>query len=177
MNRKILSLCIALTVLFSCQSNAVANKIVYTTVKNCAETVANDNAAFSELDCGALGGSTLKIKQQSPQYFTLLLNTAGAIATSELETYTAEAPMEPGKVIEWHLSDNQPRFMVFRISFQQDAGKMTQLLTLNLVAKDRICPLASIDTAKMPKANEKMHELIKTDFANAKECPQSILAI
>lgn len=151
--------------------------IVYTQIKDCTEQIENDNAAFSELLCPPIGKHKVEIKQQSPQYFIVTLTTAELSASSELETYTLETPMEPGRAIEWHLIDNKPKFMVFRLKAQTEKGDVNEILTLNLVTDNRICALASIATKKTPNANEKIRDLIKTKFNEAKECPTSTLTI
>ena len=87
------------------QSNASPTSITYTTIGACVEQVENDNAAFSRLQCPSVAGFALNITQQSPQYFTVLLNNNGAVAASELATYSHELPMEPGQAIEWHVVD------------------------------------------------------------------------
>lgn len=151
--------------------------IVYTQIKDCTEKIENENAAFSELLCQPIGKHTVEIKQQSPQYFIITLTAAELSAASELETYTLEAPMEPGKAIEWHLIDNKPKFMVFRVKTQTAKGNVNEMLTLNLVTDNRICALASIATKNVPNANEKVRDLIKTKFNEVKECPTSALTI
>lgn len=168
-----------LTLLVGCQNHAASQgtSIVYTQIKDCKEQVENDNAAFSELLCPSIGDYKVTIKQQSPQYFIVTLATAELSASSELETYTLEAPMEPGKAIEWHLLDKKPKFMVFRVKVQKDNNDVNELLTLNLVTKDRICPLASVATKTTPQANEKVRELIKTKFLETQECPTTALTM
>ena len=168
-----------LTLLVGCQNHAASQgaSIVYTQIKDCKEQVENDNAAFSELLCTSIGDFGVTIKQQSPQYFTVTLTAAELSASSELEAYTLEAPMEPGKVIEWHVLDKKPKFMVFRVKVQKENDDVSELLTLNLVTKDRICPLASIATKTTPQANEKIRDLIKTKFLETQECPITALAL
>lgn len=168
-----------LTLLVGCQNHAAApnTAIVYTQIKDCTEQIENDNAAFSELLCPSIGNVDVGIKQQSPQYFIVTLTAAGLSASSELEAYTLEAPMEPGKAIEWHLIDNKPKFMVFRVKVQAENDSVNEMLTLNLVTKDRICPLASVSTKTTPQANEKIRDLIKTKFHSTQECPATALTM
>jgi hypothetical protein len=85
--------------------------------------------------------------------------------------------MEPGKTIEWHLTDNQPKFMIFRIKAQASDGLMKEYLSLSLVTTKRICPIASINTAKNPTANQKVRELITEKFSTLTECPESLLQL
>jgi len=168
-----------LTLLVGCQNQAASQSaaIVYTQVKDCTEQIENDNAAFSELLCPSIGNFKVGIKQQSPQYFIVTLTAAELSASSELEAYTVEAPMEPGKAVEWHLIDGKPKFMVFRVKVQQESDAVNEMLTLNLVTKDRICPLASVATKTTPQANEKIRDLIKTKFHETQECPATALII
>ena len=162
--------------LLGCESNASPTSITYTKIGACVEQVENDNAAFSRLQCPSVAGFALNITQQSPQYFTVLLNNNGAVAASELATYSHELPMEPGQAIEWHVVDGVPRFMVFRLHVQsaEAENKPQEILTLNLVQKDRICPLASIDVKKTPKANEAIRALIASKYKDVKDCPQVV---
>lgn len=165
--------------LFACQSQAApkSDAVVYTPVADCKEQIANDNAAFSELRCKPVGTYQLDIKQQSPQYFTILLSTKNSSSSSELETFTKEAPMEPGKTIEWHLKNGEPKFMVFRLKAEADGGVLKEYLTVNLVTAKRICPLASIETSKNPNANQKARDLIAEKFAATAECPSDIIKL
>ena len=177
--KKLCAAVVLLALLVGCQNQALSKdtSIIYTQIKDCVEQVNNDNAAFSELLCPAIGEHQLGIKQQSPQYFTITLTATDISASSELETYTLEAPMEPGKAIEWHLVNNKPKFMIFRVKVQTEKGSMNEMLTLNLVTKDRICPLASVATNTTPQANEKVRDLIRANFNDTKECPASALSI
>lgn len=159
--------------LLACQSRA--DTISYSTLADCKEQVDNDNAAFSELRCKSVGAYQLAIKQQSPQYFTITLSADGKSASSELETITQELPMEPGKAIEWHSNGKQPRFMIFRLKAEIEGNAMKEYLTLSLVTATRICPLASIATAKNPNANQKARDLIAEKFAAVNECPAEII--
>ncbi len=166
-----LSRCACLSLL-ACQTQAVS--IVYSTIGECREKIENVNAAFSELACKSVGNYQVDIKQQSPQYFTITVAAKGTSASSELETITQELPMEPGKVIEWHLVDKQPKFMIFRLKMQ--VGQvMTEYLTLSLVTLDRICPIATIETAKNPNSNQKARDLITEKFSALAECPTSVV--
>jgi len=168
-----------LTLLVGCQNQAASQStsIVYTQIKDCTEQIENDNAAFSELLCPSIGNSKVEIKQQSPQYFIVTLKAGELSASSELEAYTQELPMEPGKAIEWHLIDNKPKFMVFRVKVQTENDAAKEMLTLNLVTQDRICPLVSVATKTTPQANEKIRDLIKTKFHETQECPATALII
>ena len=161
--------------LLACQSQAAT--ISYSTISECKEQVDNDNAAFSELHCKPVGTYQLDIKQQSPQYFTITLSTDGKSASSELESITQELPMEPGKVIEWHSNGKQPKFMVFRLKAEVEGSAMAEYLTLSLVTPTRICPLASIATAKNPNANQKARDLIAEKFSAVSDCPAEIIRL
>jgi hypothetical protein len=168
-----------LTLLVGCQNQAASQStsIVYTQIKDCTEQIENNNAAFSELLCPSIGRTKVEIKQQSPQYFIVTLTTEDLSVSSELEAYTLEAAMEPGKAIEWHLIDSKPKFMVFRVKIQKENDEVNEMLTLNLVTKDRICPLASVATKTTPQANEKTRDLIKTKFHEVQECPAAALTL
>lgn len=165
----------AFVFLLACQSHATT--ISYSTIADCKEQIDNDNAAFSELHCKPVGAYQLDIKQQSPQYFTITLTADGKSVSSELETLTQELPMEPGKAIEWHSIDRQPKFMIFRLKAQLDDSAMKEYLTLNLVTAKRICPLASIETAKNPNVNQKARDLIAEKFSVMNDCPAEILRL
>jgi len=177
--KKLYKTVLLLSLLVGCQNQAASKdtSVVYTHLKDCKEQIENDNAAFSELLCPQIGNYKVKIQQQSPQYFTVTLSNKSSSASSELETYTLEAPMEPGKAIEWHLINNKPVFMVFRVNVQSDTGNSNEMLTLNLVTDNRICALASVATKNTPNANAKVRDLIKTKFLNITECPTAILSI
>lgn len=159
----------AFVLLLACQSQA--DTISYSTIADCKEQVDNGNAAFSELHCKPVGAHQLNIKHQSPQYFIITLTANGKSVSSELETITQELPMEPGKIIEWHSIDKQPKFMIFRLKAQLDGPAMKEYLTLSLVTAERICPLASIETAKNPNANQQARDLIAERFSAVKDCP------
>jgi hypothetical protein len=163
--------------LMACQTQAApqATTIVYSTVGDCKETIKNDNAAFSELHCKPVGAYQVDIKQQSPQYFTVTVGANGKSASSELETITKELPMEPGKVIEWHLSGTELKYMIFRIKTQTDGGSTKEFLTVNLITEKRICPIASIDVSKNSNANQKARDLLTEKFSAIKECPADVI--
>jgi hypothetical protein len=163
--------------LMACQTQAAPQvaTIVYSTVSDCKETIQNDNAAYSELRCKPIGAYQLDIKQQSPQYFTISVGANGKTASSELETVTKELPMEPGKVIEWHLIGTELKYMIFRIKAQTGGTTMKELLTVSLVTEKRICPIASIEVTKNPNANKKARDLLTENFAALKECPAEVL--
>lgn len=165
----------AFMLLLACQSQAAT--ISYSALADCKEQVENENAAFSELHCKPVGVYQLDIKQQSPQYFTITLSADGKSTSSELETITQELPMEPGKAIEWHSIDKQPKFMIFRLKAQAEGDLMKEYLTLSLVTAKRICPLASIETAKNPNANQKARDLIVEKFSALSECPTEIVRL
>lgn len=82
--------------------------------------------------------------------------------------------MEPGKAIEWHLTDGTPRFMIFRIFVQEENQIINEQLTLSLVTAERICPVASVSIKNNPKANEKMRSLISEKYKDIESCPSDI---
>ncbi len=49
--------------------------------------------------------------------------------------------------IEWHLVNNKPKYMIFRLSWgtENEPFKMRQYLVVNLMTDNDICPLATID--------------------------------
>ena len=151
--------------------------IRYTFLKDCHETVANENAAYSILACPDLAGFKVSITKQSPQYFNILLTTNNSEISSDFTAATNENPIKEGKAIEWHIVDKVPKFMVFRLSWGSDdkPNDMSEYLLVNLVSKDSICVLAAIDTKKNKNANEKAHSLILNEFKQTDTCQYKIL--
>lgn len=145
--------------------------IQYSKLADCTEQQSNDNAAVSELSCQPVGRYPLHIRQQSPQYFSIELTANGQRLRSELEAFSQELPMEPGKTLEWHLNQQQPKFLIFRLKVQHSPQRLTEYLTLNLVTDSRICPLARIETAKNRQANQLARDLLSTQFAQVTACP------
>lgn len=150
----------------------------YTRIDSCEETVQNDNAAFSILDCGKVGGRDLHITIQSPNIFTVRLKNGGSEAMSEFEELSGDLPLETGPAIEWYSDNHQPRFMVFRVSWGTDDGpfQMDERLVISYVTKDRICPLATVGVKSNKNANEKTRELIYDKFLSTSECPKTVLS-
>ena len=157
-----------------CQSIAAPTSITYTKIADCTEQIENENAAFSESKCNSIGPYALNITQQSPLYFNIILSRDGKSITSELDTFSQEEPMEPGKAIEWHVTGETPKFMIFRIFVLQENSTSHEQLTISLVTEDRICPIASVNVNGTPKANEKVRSLISERYQNLAACPAEI---
>lgn len=154
-----------------CQAGGNDLQLSYTQLKECKETVQNDNAAFSELKCKPIGKYAVRINQAGAEYFGIALAQGGQTITSDFERFPAMRPV--GQAIEWHSRAGQPIFMVFRISFDE-AGASQEVLTLNLVTPKSICPLASVATSKNPQANQQVRDLMTGQFAQVTTCPASI---
>jgi hypothetical protein len=154
-----------------------SEKIIYTHIKHCVEQVDNDDAAFSNLRCKEVDGYNVHIRSQSPQYYIIQIVGNGIDASSALDTYTHEKPMAPGNAIEWHFVGSIPKFMVFRMRTESSEGETKELLTLNLVQADRICPVASIDARRVKNANARAHELIASTFSEIQTCPEKIMEL
>ncbi|WP_250461754.1 hypothetical protein [Microbulbifer litoralis] len=152
-------------------------KTSYTRIGSCEETVDNANAAFSILDCGKVAGRDLRITVQSPTIFTVRLMKSGTEAMSEFEELSGDLPLETGPALEWYSDNQKPRFMVFRVSWGTDKKpfQMDERLVINYVAKDRICPLATVSIESNKNANEKTRELIYDRFLSTSECPEEVL--
>lgn len=168
----------SLLLLCACNSGAEpsAQQIVYTKIADCRETVENENAAFSILDCGKVGSFTVSISQQSPVYFTVQLESEGKKQLTDFESLSGELPLEPGKAMEWHLYDDKPRFLIFRLAWgtEQEPHVYAQRLVLNYVAGDEICPVAIVDIKNNPDANQRARDLLADKYVNLKGCPDSI---
>ena len=161
----------------ACESNEelVNDSVVYTKISDCVEQVKNDNAAFSHLKCKGVGTHALNITVQEPVYFTLGLKKGTVEALSEFEEISGELPLETGPVIEWHLRGDNPRFMIYRVSWgTDDPFTMKEYLVLSYVAGTRICPLAKVDMTENKHANEKVRELLNSKFLSVKSCPKII---
>lgn len=165
----------------SCSSDAsqTNKEIVYTPLQKCVETVENANAAFSELKCPDVGSYELTVTQQSPVYFTVHLQKQGRKLSTEFESITGELPLEPGKTLEWHLVNDEPQFLIFRLAWGTEAApfKMSEHLVVSYVGQKEICALASIDAKKNRDANQKARDLVSETFSSVRSCPQKILQI
>ena len=170
---------LALISLSSCQSeqSQAQEKIIYTYIKDCVETVENENAAFSELSCPDVGSYKLNITQQSPMYFNVVLSNQVATISTDFTSLTNESPLEPGTAIEWHLVQGEPRFMIFRLSWgsQEQPFNMQQYLTINLVESNGICSLAVVRVSKHKNANQKARDVLNNQKRMRLECPNSII--
>ncbi len=151
----------------------------YTRIDSCKETVENENAAFSVLDCGKVGDHDLHITVQSPTVFTVRLKDDGTESMSEFEELSGDLPLETGPTLEWYSDNSQPRFMVFRVSWGTDDEpfQMDERLVISYVAKDRICPLATVGVKSNKNANEKARALIYDKLLSTSECPKDVLSI
>lgn len=168
----------SLLLLCACNSGAEpsAPQIVYTKIADCKETVENENAAFSVLDCGKIGAGAVSISQQSPIYFTVQLESAGKKLVTDFESLSGELPLDPGKTLEWHLYEGKPRFLIFRLGWgsAQEPHVFRQHLVLNYVAGDEICPIATVDVKNNPDANQKVRDLLAKKYLSLKGCPGSV---
>jgi hypothetical protein len=85
--------------------------------------------------------------------------------------------MEPGKTLEWHMQNGEPKFLIFRIGYQLDySAPKQEVLTVNWVGKSRICLLATVNTLKNPNANQQARDLISKNFAAINDCPKDWLS-
>ena len=169
-----------LALIVSCDSTGSAPKDAtqYTYLKDCTETVANDNAAFSELRCPKIGGYDVSVRKQSPQFITISLGSAGKSLETNFNPITRHLPIEYGGAIEWRLVNDRPKYMVFRLAWGTPDAPfvMTERLVINLVASDRICPLAVVSTKAVKNANQVARDLIGGDLARLDSCPSTVLA-
>lgn len=154
-----------------CQAGGNDLQLSYTQLKECKETVQNDNAAFSELKCKSVGKYEVRVNQAGAEYFGISLAQGAQKITSDFDGFPGMRPV--GQAIEWHSRAGEPVFMIFRISFDE-AGASKEVLTLNLVTPKSICPLASVATSKNPKANQQVRDLMTGQFAQVTTCPASI---
>lgn len=164
--------------LTACTSGAEpsAPAVAYTHLTDCTEAVENENAAFSVLTCPKVGSYDLSISQQSPVYFTVQLKKGEKVQSSDFETLSGELPLEPGKALEWHLYNGEPRFLIFRLAWGTAAEPFVtnQYLVLNYVGKDSVCPLATVDVKKNPDANQKVRDLLNQKYSGIKSCPPNV---
>ena len=152
--------------------------IVYTPIADCKEQDENPNAAFFKLVCKSVGKFSLNIDIQPPQFFNLKLTQQGTTIHSEWDLLTKEGPMEPGKTLEWHMQNGEPKFLIFRIVYQLDySAPKQEVLTVNWVGKGRICLLATVNTLKNQHANQQARDLISKNFAAITECPKEWLSL
>lgn len=151
--------------------------VQYTFLKDCKDIVNNDNAAFSELSCPSIAGYQVSVTEQSPQFFNIILSKAGQSITSDFTFVSKDNPIAAGKAIEWHVNNNAPEFMIFRLSWgsNNEPFKMNEHLVVNLVTDKNICVLATIDVKKNKKSNQKARDLVAGKFKNMKNCPRSVL--
>lgn len=166
-----------LLLIVSCNSNGMAadEKPQYTHLKDCKEQIENDNAAFSELLCPKIGSYSILIKLQSPQFITISLNSTSRSLATDFNPITKELPIEHGKVIEWHLENKEPKYMIFRLAWgtASEPFVMTERLVINLVTSDRICPMATINTKAVKNANQMARDLLASELSKITSCPKS----
>jgi len=148
----------------------------YTFIKDCKDKINNDNAAFTELSCFPLGKYKVDITAQSPQFYNIHLTKGAEKISTDFTVVTNDNPVEAGKAIEWHLHNNEPKYMIFRLSWGTDAEpfKMKQHLVLNLITSKEICSLATVDVKKNKNANQKVRELMLNKFSKITDCPAEI---
>lgn len=166
-----------LTITVSCHSQDV-DSIDYTHLKDCTETVTNENAAFSELHCKKIGSYSVSITQQSPTIFDIHLTHDNKVISTEFDQLTTELPLESGKTIEWHLVNGEPKFMIFRLKWgTEDAPfTMNEYLVASRIDKNGFCTLATIDVHENKDANQKARDTIKDSPGKADACDAQINA-
>lgn len=147
--------------------------IKYTFLKDCKDKVNNVNAAYSELVCPDVSGYQVEVSEQDPQYFNVLLIKDGKKISSDFTTVTHESPIEPGKAIEWHLYNNKPKFMIFRLSWgtEDNPFVMQQYLLISLVTDAQICVIDKVVVDKVKNANQVARDLIATKYQDMSACP------
>jgi len=173
LNKRIVYALMLLSITTACKSK---EGILYTRISECIDNIENKNAAFSNLKCNKIGSYELNITVQEPVYFTVELKKSTLEVRSEFEELSGELPLETGPKIEWHLSNGEPRFMVYSVSWGTEEAPftMTEYLTINYVAHDRICPIAKVNMKDQEKANEKVRELIGNRFSSLKACTRTV---
>ena len=153
--------------------------VQHTFLKDCKDKVNNENAAFSEISCPTIADDQVSVTEQSPQYFNIMLSKSGQSLTSDFTLVSKDNPIEAGKDIEWHINNNIPEFMIFRLSWgsNNEPFKMKEHLVVNLVTDKNICVIATIDVKKNKKSNQKARDLISGKFKDMGSCPASVLAL
>ncbi len=148
-------------------------EIKFTFLKECKDKTGNADAAFSESACPDLAGYRVEISEQSPRYFNIHLIKNNKRISSDFTMVTGENPLEPGKAIEWHLYDNKPKFMVFRLSWgtEDQPFEMQARLVINLVTEDEICVIDQVEVARVKNANQVARDLISRKYKGLAGCP------
>lgn len=168
-----------LLLLISCNSHGgIEKSIQYTNIKDCKEKVDNDNAAFSELLCPKIGSYEVTIKSVGVEFMSIILQGNGKPLATNSDDLTKDLPFTTDrmKVIEWHLENNVPKYMIFRLAWgtPSEPFVMTERLVINLVSNERICPLASINTKAAKNANQMARDLLASELSKITSCPKSI---
>ena len=147
--------------------------IEYTFLKECKDIVNNADAAYGEFVCGDVAGYQVKVSEQNPIYFNVLLLKDNKKISSDFAVVTNDNPVEPGHAIEWHLYDNKPKFMIFRLSWgtKDKPFEMKQYLVVNLVTENRICVIDKVVVDEVNDANEVARELIAEKYRGILACP------
>lgn len=168
-----------LLLLVSCNSNGGVEKPVqYSYIKDCKEKIDNNNAAFSELLCAKIGSYDVIIKSVGIEFMSIILQGNGKSLATDSDDLTKDLPFTPGrmKVIEWHLENNEPKYMIFRLAWgtPSEPFVVTERLVINLVGSDRICPLAIINTKAAKNANQMARDLLAAELSKVTSCPKNI---
>lgn len=166
-----------LLLLISCNSNGDIEKTIqYTYIKDCKEKIDNDNAAFSELVCPKIGSYGVIIKSVGVEFMSIILQGNDKTLATDSDDLTKGLPFGQMKVIEWHLENNEPKYMIFRIAWGTAAEPfvMTERLVLNLVSNDRICPLATVNTRTFKNANQIARDWLSSELTKSNSCPKTI---
>lgn len=162
----------------SCYSNNQTvneSTIKYTMLNDCKDTVNNVNAAYVELSCPEIAGYQVKITAQDPLYFNIILSKNSKETSTDFTTVSNDNPIEPGKAIEWHLYNNEPKFMIFRLSVgtEEKPFDMHQYLLINMVTDDQICVIDKVDVESVKNANQVARDLVANKYRDLTTCPRN----
>ncbi len=151
----------------------------YTFIKDCKDTGAHENAAFTRLHCTSIGGYQVIITKQSPLYFNIFLIKDKIKVGTDFTIVSHERPIEVGKAIEWHFMNNKPKYMIVRLSWgpKSNPFEMRQYLIVNLISNNKICALATISVSNNKNANQKARNLIIGRFQKIVNCPTKMVAL
>lgn len=148
---------------------------VVTLLNDCDETENNVSAAYSRLECHFIGSYDLYILEQSPDVFTVQLILDGRTLETDFQALNKGLPLEPARTLKWQLEDGEPKFLLAPMSWgTQDAPfKFNQYLTVNYVAENHICTLATVRETAAADAEKKARELLQTKYAKIAGCPET----
>lgn len=169
---------IALVALFACSAWAGA-PVVSVALNDCAESGDSEGAAFTRLECPPVGSYDLYVLEQNPTLFTVQLVRNEQTLETDFMPLTGDLPLESGKVLQWHLEDGEPRFLLVTLRWgtEQSPFTFTPRLTVNYVSAERICTLAVIAAKDGQKARDQAMNLLSKQFANVDSCPAKPLEL